>query len=128
MKLLLDTHAFIWWINSSNRLSETVLTLLKSRQHQIILSVASTWEMQIKLLSGKLTLVRPLRDVIETQQQVNALQLLSIELKHVLALDTLPMHHRDPFDRLLIAQAKVEDAVLVSTDPVFQQYQVNLLW
>ena len=84
--------------------------------------------MQIKLQLGRLRLTLPLRNLIESQQQANNLQVLPIELSHVLALDNLPLHHRDPFDRLLIAQSNVEDVPLVSMDRAFSEYQVKLLW
>jgi PIN domain nuclease of toxin-antitoxin system len=91
-----------------------------------MISVASIWEMQIKLQLGRLRLTLPLRNLIESQQQANNLQVLPIELSHVLALDNLPLHHRDPFDRLLIAQSNVEDAPLVSMDRAFSEYQVQI--
>jgi PIN domain nuclease of toxin-antitoxin system len=128
MKLLLDTHAFIWWASEPQRLSQKVLTLCQDRANALMISVASIWEMQIKLQLGRLRLTLPLRNLIESQQQANNLQVLPIELSHVLALDNLPLHHRDPFDRLLIAQSNVEDAPLVSMDRAFSEYQVKLLW
>jgi PIN domain nuclease of toxin-antitoxin system len=128
MKLLLDTHAFIWWASEPQRLSQKVLTLCQDRANTLMISVASIWEMQIKLQLGRLRLTLPLRNLIESQQQANNLQVLPIELSHVLALDNLPLHHRDPFDRLLIAQSNVEDAPLVSMDRAFSEYQVKLLW
>jgi PIN domain nuclease of toxin-antitoxin system len=94
----------------------------------VLLSVASAWEMQIKLQLGKLDLRLPLAEVIASQQQSNDIQVLSVALGHVLALQDLPAHHKDPFDRLLIAQANVEEAVLISHDPVFAQYAVKVLW
>jgi PIN domain nuclease of toxin-antitoxin system len=84
--------------------------------------------MQIKLQLGKLRLNLPLAKVIESQQQTNGIEVLPIILSHVLELDNLPAYHRDPFDRLLIAQARVEDAVLISNDPIFTDYSVKLLW
>jgi PIN domain nuclease of toxin-antitoxin system len=128
MKLLLDTHAFIWWASEPQRLSQKVLILCQDRANTLMISVASIWEMQIKLQLGRLRLTLPLRNLIESQQQANNLQVLPIELSHVLALDNLPLHHRDPFDRLLIAQSNVEDAPLVSMDRAFSEYQVKLLW
>jgi PIN domain nuclease of toxin-antitoxin system len=84
--------------------------------------------MSIKLQLGKLILTLPLADVIASQQQLNQLEVLHVNLQHVLALDSLPGHHKDPFDRLLIAQANVEDVVLISRDSVFGQYPVNVQW
>jgi PIN domain nuclease of toxin-antitoxin system len=94
----------------------------------VLLSVASVWEMQIKLQLGKLTLRLPLAEVIASQQQTNNIQILPVALGHVLALQDLPTHHKDPFDRLLIAQTNVEEAVLISQDPIFAHYLVKVLW
>lgn len=128
MKLLLDTHAFVWWDSEPAKLSPRVMALCQDRANVVLLSVASIWEMQIKLQLGKLKLNLPLAKVIESQQQTNNIEILPITLDHVLALNDLPAHHKDPFDRLLVAQANVEDAVLVSSDPIFAKYTIKLLW
>ena len=128
MKLLLDTHAFIWWASEPEKLSINVLSLLENRDNTLVLSVASVWEIQIKRQIGKLKLDIPLWQILESQQQINDLQILSIHLAHVVALDNLPAHHKDPFDRLLIAQANVEDMLLVSKDEAFSNYSVRLIW
>lgn len=94
----------------------------------LLLSVVSVWEMQIKIQLNKLKVSRSLPDLIEHHTRVNLMQILPVSLEHVLALDALPAHHKDPFDRLLIAQATVEDVFLVSGDPVFSSYPVKLLW
>jgi PIN domain nuclease of toxin-antitoxin system len=122
MKLLLDTHTFIWWDSQPDKLSQKALALCQEPTNTLLLSVASIWEMQIKLQLGKLKLNLPLVEVIESQQKTNNVEILPISLIHVLALESLPNHHKDPFDRLLIAQACVEDAFLVSCDPIFAQY------
>jgi len=128
MKLLLDTHTFIWWDSEPAKLSPQVLALCQDRTNSLLLSVASVWEMQIKLQLGKLKLDLPLAEIIESQQQRNNIEILPVLLTHVLALQSLPAHHKDPFDRLLIAQANVEEAALASSDPVFAKYTVNVLW
>jgi PIN domain nuclease of toxin-antitoxin system len=128
MKLLLDTHTFIWWDSQPAKLSQKALALCQEPTNTLLLSVASIWEMQIKLQLGKLKLSLPLAEVIESQQKTNNIEILPITLMHVLALESLPNHHKDPFDRLLIAQANVEDTFLVSCDPIFAQYQVKLAW
>jgi PIN domain nuclease of toxin-antitoxin system len=128
MKLLLDTHAFIWMFDEPEKLSPKASALLADGDNDLILSVASVWEMQIKMQAGKLKLAIPLRQLVREQVQTNELQLLPVVLKHVLTLDSLPTHHKDPFDRLLIAQANVEGVFLVSGDPVFSSYPVKLLW
>ena len=84
--------------------------------------------MQIKLQLGKLTLNRALLEIIENQQQTNQIEVLPVKLTHVLALDSLPLVHKDPFDRLLVAQANVENAALISCDPIVAQYPVNVIW
>jgi PIN domain nuclease of toxin-antitoxin system len=128
MKLLLDTHTFIWWDSEPAKLSPQVLALCQDRTNSLLLSVASIWEMQIKLQLGKLKLDLPLVEIIEGQQQRNNIEVLPVALAHVLALQNLPPHHKDPFDRLLIAQANVEGATLLCNDPVFAKYPVNTLW
>ncbi|MFN3761830.1 MAG: type II toxin-antitoxin system VapC family toxin [Anaerolineae bacterium] len=128
MKLLLDTHAFIWWDSDPARLPPQVLALCRDRQNVLLLSVVSVWEMQIKIQLGKLRLTLPLAEIIEAQRQMNNVEILPIALEHVLALENLPAHHKDPFDRLLIAQAIVEEATLVSADPNIARYDVPVVW
>jgi PIN domain nuclease of toxin-antitoxin system len=128
MKLLLDTHGFVWWASNSAKLPPAVRTHCSDPANTLLLSVVSVWEMQIKIQLGKLKVGRPLPDLIEHHRQVNQMQVLPVNLEHVLALDVLPVNHKDPFDRLLIAQATVEDVFLVSGDPVFSSYPVKLLW
>lgn len=128
MKLLLDTHTFIWWDSAPDKLPPQVLALCQDQANEMWLSVASIWEMQIKLQLGKLQLKLPLSEIIEGQQQINSVQVLPIILAHILALDGLPIPHKDPFDRLLVAQPIVESAVLVSGDKIFEQYPVQLFW
>jgi PIN domain nuclease of toxin-antitoxin system len=128
MKALLDTHAFIWWDSDPAKLSPQARAACEDRTNVVLFSVVSAWEIQIKLHLGKLDLRLPLAQVITNQQQTNDLQILPIDLQHVLALQDLPKHHKDPFDRLLIAQANVEEAVLISHDPVFSHYPVKVLW
>lgn len=128
MKLLLDTHTFIWWDSEPAKLSPQALALCQDPQNSLLLSVASVWEMQIKLQLGKLRLTLPLAELIESQQRANNLEILPVLLAHVLALQHLPAHHKDPFDRLLIAQANVEDVALVSNDPMFPKYTDKVLW
>lgn len=128
MKFLLDTHTFIWWDSEPTRLSQKILVQFQDRRNILLLSVASIWEMQIKLQLGKLSLKLPLAELVETQQRTNGIELLPIDLAHILALEGLPNHHKDPFDRLLIAQANVENAILVSNDPIFASYPVRLDW
>jgi PIN domain nuclease of toxin-antitoxin system len=128
MKLLLDTHAFIWWDSEPDKLSPLALAACQDRANTLLLSVASVWEMQIKIQLGKLKLNLPLAEVIDDQRKANNIEILPVLLAHVFALQNLPTHHKDPFDRMLIAQANVENAALVSNDPLFAQYLIKLLW
>lgn len=130
MKLLLDTHVFIWLDTAPEKISAAALAACLDAGNTLCLSVASVWEMLIKQRLGKLNLDIPLEEMLKVQQDVNQLQVLPIDLSHVLAVQDLPLHHNDPFDRLLIAQAKVEDARLVTADGQFARYaeQVDLLW
>ena len=128
MKLLLDTHAFIWWNSEPAKLSASALSACQDQANTLILSVVSVWEIQIKSQLGKLKLNMPLSEIIQSQRQMNNVQILTVELDHVLELQNLPYHHKDPFDRLLIAQANVEDVLLVSGDSVFSEYPINLIW
>lgn len=128
MNLLLDTHVFIWLSLTPERLSERVTDLLMDETNLWFLSLVSVWEMQIKRQLGKLSLNLPLPELIASQQQTNGLQLLPIELNHIFTLENLPQFHRDPFDRLLIAQAITEQIPLLSIDTVFDHYPVQRLW
>lgn len=128
MKLLLDTHAFIWWYNTPERLPKHVLLACQDKNNSLMLSVASVWEMQIKAQLNKLHLDKPLVDIIHRQQEQNQLQVIPISLPVVLALDKLPLIHRDPFDRLIISQAIEEDLLLVSNDSSVSSYPVQLFW
>src|SRR3984957_2196199 len=124
MKLLLDTHAFIWWDSDPTQLSAPALAALRDPANEVWLSVASVWEMVIKAQLGKLALRLPLAGIV-TQQQANGLQVLTVSLAHALAVEGLPAIHKDPFDRMLIAQAHVEGAELVSADQAVRQYPVR---
>ena len=127
MKLLLDTHAFIWVDSEPDKLSSRVRELCQDPENALMVSVASIWEIQIKSQLGKLQLKMPLAEMIR-QQQENGFEILPVEASHVFALDSLPNHHKDPFDRLLVAQTIVEGAVLVSADPLIKQYPVSVEW
>lgn len=127
MRLLLDTQIFIWWDSEPQKLSSQVLSLCQDQSNTLVLSVASVWEMQIKSQLGKLDLERPLAEIVESQQLINNVELLPVQLGHVLALQHLPLHHKDPFDRLITAQALAENMVVVSVDTVFPLYPITVL-
>lgn len=128
MNLLLDSHTFIWMHNEPSKLSTRAAMEIVVLSNSLFLSIASIWEIQIKIQIGKFNFKDSLADVIAKQQKSNGLQILPITLSHILELDNLPFHHKDPFDRLLIAQANVENMTLVGSDPKFAAYSVNLLW
>lgn len=128
MRLLLDTHVLIWSTASPQKLSQQVTNLLADTNNYWVVSIASVWEMQIKIQLGKLNLNLPLAELIENLRQINNIQILPIELNHIYALKNLPQHHRDPFDRILIAQAIVENIPLLSIDKIFDVYPVKKLW
>jgi PIN domain nuclease of toxin-antitoxin system len=128
LSILLDTHAFIWWADAPERLPKALLERLSDPGETVLLSIASLWEMQIKIGLGRLILQQSLRMVVEEQQRDNAIGLLSIEPRHLWALDKLPAVHGDPFDRLLIAQAHCDDLTLASCDSQFDAYPIQRLW
>jgi PIN domain nuclease of toxin-antitoxin system len=127
MKLLLDTHAFLWFIDDSPRLSAQAKALLES-DVELMISAASLWEIAIKSSIGKLTLAQPYETFIPQQLEQNSIEILPVELEHISVVATLPFHHRDPFDRLLLAQAMVEQLPVVSADTVFDMYAIERLW
>lgn len=128
MNLLLDTQVFLWLDADQARLSAASRSACADSGNTLWLSAASAWEMQIKIGLGKLRLKRSLAEIIASQQLVNALQILPVQLAHTLELNELPAHHKDPFDRLLIAQARHEGWELVSADAEFKAYPVRVIW
>ncbi len=127
MKLLLDTHAVIWWDSDPSQLSTAARSALCDSANEIWLSAASGWEMAIKSQLGKLKLRLSIADIVAQQQQ-NGVQIIPTNMAHVLAVETLPAVHKDPFDRLLIAHAIVEGAVSVSADQALRPYPAQFLW
>lgn len=129
MRYVLDTHTFLWMDDQFDRLSERVSALVQDRSNELFLSYASIWEIQIKLGIGKLRFSVPLEQKIKEQRAKNGLQLLRINLTHLYQLGKLPASdHRDPFDRLLIAQAIHEGLPILSADPQFRKYPVRVVW
>jgi PIN domain nuclease of toxin-antitoxin system len=130
MRLLLDTHTFIWYLTDNSRLSNQVIELINDENNQILLSIASLWEIAIKQSIGKLTLNQPLPfEVFITQQlNLNNFTLLNITVRDIAVISTLPLHHRDPFDRILIAQAIMGNIPVLSADTIFDAYPIQRLW
>lgn len=127
MRVLLDTHAFIWWFEHDRRLSGSAREAV-AEAADVFLSIASCWEIAIKVSRNKLTLAKPIERLIPEQLGLNGFQLLPIDLSDIARVATLPFHHRDPFDRLLVAQALGEELTIVSVDPVFKKYGVKRVW
>jgi len=124
--LLLDTQAFLWWVSDDARLTARARRAIA--RDACVVSVASCWEMSIKASLGKLTVDGSMEKFIGGQLEANGFTLLPIALEHTTAVATLPFHHRDPFDRLLAAQAIAEELRVVSSDAVFERYGVKRVW
>lgn len=126
MAALLDTHAFLWWCADDPRLSKKARKTIA--EEECLLSLASVWEMAIKLSLGRLKLPSRIEDYIPEQIQANGFSELAIEFRHITRCARLEWHHRDPFDRLLAAQALELDLTLVSRDALFESYGVRQVW
>lgn len=128
MRALLDTHTFLWWISDDERLSLRVREIISNRHNTLLVSAASGWEMAIKLKLGKLKLARPPEPFITDQIAINAFEILPIQMHHALHVYTLLDHHRDPFDRMLIAQSQLENLPILTSDPHIALYPVEVIW
>ena len=128
MKALLDTHTFLWWITNDPRLSESARQIVADPGNELFLSAASGWEIAIKARLGRLRLPDDLQGFIAEQLRINAIQVLPVQMAHALHVVTLPDHHRDPFDRMLVAQGQLEDLAIVTDDPLIACYAITTLW
>jgi len=128
MRVLLDTNSFLWFISGSNRLSIDAQRFIADLDNQLVLSLASLWEIAIKISIGKLELLQPFDQLIPQQLKENDIHVMPVELSHLTKILGLPFHHRDPFDRLIIAQALTEGLSVISPDIVFSKYSVKLIW
>ena len=128
MRLLLDTHTFLWWISDDPQLSAAARQLIGYTDDILYLSAASGWEVAIKVRLGKLKLPREIKGYIPAQIAVKGIQLLPIEMSHALHVSTLPDYHRDPFDRILVAQSQLDQLPIMTIDPLIAQYPVATLW
>ena len=128
MNLLLDTHTFVWWRDSPEKLSVDARAAISLTENEVFLSVVVIWEIQIKLAIRKIELKSKLGEAIDAERKANGFRILQVTLEHALQIDKLPMAHKDPFDRMLIAQAMVDGMTLVSKDSHFLDYGVDLLW
>lgn len=128
MRLLLDTHTFIWYVTDNPRLSINVKTLIEDENNEKLVSTASIWEMAIKHSIGRLSFSLPFMEFIRQQLSVSNIGILEINLHQIEVVASLPLHHRDPFDRLIIAQAIAEQIPILSVDSVFDAYAIARLW
>ena len=128
MSYLLDTHSFLWFVAGSSRLSKNARSIIENTDIHLYLSIASLWEMAIKISLKKLRLGEPFGNLIPAQLFQNNIILMQISVSHTAAVIELPFHHRDPFDRLIIAQAQVEELPIISTDSVFDAYDIQRVW
>jgi len=127
MDILLDTHAAIWFFEDDKKLSKTAVDAIYNLENMIYVSIASVWELAIKLSTGKLTFDGGIENFIETVYQ-NEFELLGISPKHIKSVVDLPFIHRDPFDRMMIAQAMVEDMTMITVDENILKYEISTIW
>jgi PIN domain nuclease of toxin-antitoxin system len=129
VKLLLDTQCWLWWFAQPERLSDEAIAYIAAEDNDLWFSVASVWEIGIKVAIGKLPLPEPIDRYISSRMVQLGARSLEITATHALQAAALPLHHRDPFDRMLIAQAQLGDMMLVSADAIVRQYSnVSILW
>lgn len=128
MRIILDTHAFLWWIADDPRLSRKARALIGSLENEVFVSAASMWEIAVKTALGRLQLPSDPGTFLLEQIDLNGFSPLAVSVEHTLRVLDLPSKHRDPFDRLLAAQCLAEKTVLVTRDPVFRQYDVTVQW
>ena len=128
MKLLLDTQCFLWWFTEPKRLNSDAIEQIVAEDNELFLSVASAWEIAIKVSVSKLPLPEPVDIYVASRMQRLRIKYLDIVCPHVCKVATLPLLHRDPFDRILIAQAQSEQLTLVTADEILTKYSVDLLW
>jgi len=128
MRYLLDTNALLWFLDNDKKLSHRARQLIESSSHDSFVSIVSLWEIAIKAGLGKLDLIEPFEQMFPEQLHFNHIEILDITVDSLIKLTTLPFHHRDPFDRLIIAQGLVEELPIISVDTVFDAYGINREW
>lgn len=127
MRILLDTQCWLWMAAQPAKLSREARSLVESTEHELLFSAASAWEIAIKHALGKLLLPElPVR-YVPTRMEILRTSPLPIEHHHVLRVAVLPPHHRDPFDRVIVAQAQIENVPILTSDPVFEEYEVTVI-
>ncbi|WP_017655940.1 type II toxin-antitoxin system VapC family toxin [Fortiea contorta] len=128
MQVLLDTHTLIWFFQGHKSFSDKMRILVEDENNEKLISIVSVWEMSIKQSIGKLSFSLPIKTFIQQQIALNDFNLLNINLDYIDVITTLPLQHRDPFDRILIAQAMVENIPIISADTAFDAYSITRLW
>jgi PIN domain nuclease of toxin-antitoxin system len=128
MKVLVDTHTFLWNIIADHRSSAKAKQMLRSDEHELVFSLVSLWEIAIKIKTGKLNTIGSSVSYIRDEMNAYGMELLPVRYEHILQLESLPHHHGDPFDRLLIAQAITESLPILTGDTIFSLYGVKVLW
>jgi PIN domain nuclease of toxin-antitoxin system len=128
VRAILDTHVFLWWVLDVPRLSADARSILQDGTNELLFSTASAYELTIKAQSGRLTLPEPADSYVPSRLAANAFESLSIELTHALRAGSLPTIHRDPFDRMLVAQAQIEGLPILTADPAISRYDVETIW
>jgi PIN domain nuclease of toxin-antitoxin system len=128
VRILLDTHTFLWWNEADPKLSKRASALLADSRNTLLLSTASALELVVKVQANKLNLPEPPSVYVPTRTAHYGIEILPVTLAHALAVEELPLLHRDPFDRLLIAQARVEQVPILTIDAEIQRYGVKTMW
>jgi PIN domain nuclease of toxin-antitoxin system len=128
MRVLLDTHVFLWWVEGDRALPARARAALADQDNECLVSLASAWELAIKARLGKLKLALPVKRYVAEHVAANGFRMLDIRMTHIGRIETLELHHGDPFDRLLVAQALEEKLPIISADPVFRKYGVKRIW
>ena len=127
MQILLDTCSWLWWLSDIDKLSKKQLDAIVNRNNQLFLSVATIWELSIKVHSKKLTIPKSLNKLIEKECPADNISLLDIKPIHAIEAGRLPLHHKDPFDRMIIAQSILENLTILTSDSIFQEYDISRL-
>jgi PIN domain nuclease of toxin-antitoxin system len=127
-RYLLDTHVFIWWMQDSKQLSQNARTIIADSANEIYISAATVWEMSIKCKLGKLEIKNFSEEFLKKQIIANAFSFMHISLSHSFRIYELDIFHKDPFDHMLIAQAQIENCVIITKDSLFEKYDVDILW
>lgn len=127
MKYLIDTHVLIWLFNGDNVISSKVLEIIKNPKSNLYISIISFWEISIKISLGKLNISYSTKELIKETID-SGIKILNLKEEHILEVENLPFHHRDPFDRLIISQSKIENMLLISKDDIFDKYIDSRIW